>query len=61
MTEKPDEKKMERKPYRKPEIEEVQLVAEEAVLAGCKTLTGIGGPNSTGVCHPWGTCKEQGS
>ena len=27
-----------RRPYRKPQLEQVQLVAEEAVLAGCKTV-----------------------
>jgi hypothetical protein len=29
-----------RKPYQKPEIKQVDLVPEEAVLAGCKTNDG---------------------
>ena len=27
-----------RRPYHKPQLEQVQLMAEEAVLAGCKTV-----------------------
>ena len=38
-----------RKPYRKPRIEQVKLVPEEAVLSACKTLSG-GGENTTGNC-----------
>lgn len=30
-----------RKPYQKPEIKQVDLVPEEAVLTGCKTQTGV--------------------
>jgi hypothetical protein len=41
-----------RRPYRKPQLEQVQLVAEEAVLVGCKTKRATGpdaGPcNATG-------------
>ena len=36
-----------RRPYRKPQLEQVQLVAEEAVLAGCKTRTSGNGPEKT--------------
>ena len=34
--EKEEETTKTRRPYHKPELEQVQLVAEEAVLAGCK-------------------------
>jgi hypothetical protein len=41
-----------RRPYRKPQLEQVKLVAEEAVLVGCKTKKATGpdaGPcNATG-------------
>ena len=44
-----EEKRMEtkttRQPYRKPQLEQVQLVAEEAVLTNCKTAA-AGGPTS---------------
>ena len=33
-----------RKPYQKPKIERVHLVAEEAVLAGCKNQQAVTGP-----------------
>lgn len=36
-----------RRPYSKPEIEQVQLIPEEAVLTSCKTSTG--GPGRPGV------------
>jgi len=32
-----------RKPYRKPEIQRVQLVPGDAVLGGCKTVSSGGG------------------
>ena len=41
MTEKVKSKRA-RQPYRKPQLEQVQLVAEEAVLAGCKGPQGSG-------------------
>ena len=31
-----------RKPYLKPEVEQVELVAEEQVLGGCKNSTTLG-------------------
>jgi len=31
-----------RKPYLKPEVEQVELVAEEQVLGGCKNSTSVG-------------------
>ncbi len=49
--------KQERRPYQKPEIERVELVAEEQVLGGCKTeFTGGGqGLGGTGHCVTDGT------
>lgn len=47
-----DQKKESRKPrrpYRKPHMEQVQLVAEEAVLQGCKS-PGMTGPE-VGACN----------
>lgn len=41
---------MEKKGYQKPMLEQVRLIAEEAVLANCK-VTGETGPNS-GDCLP---------
>ncbi|PLX84649.1 MAG: hypothetical protein C0617_07360 [Desulfuromonas sp.] len=39
-----------KKAYRKPELEQVKLVMEEAVLEGCKTGTG-GGNNTAYPCQ----------
>ena len=41
-----------RRPYCKPQLEQVRLVAEEAVLAGCKT-GGSSGPD-VGACNSSG-------
>ena len=52
-----------RQPYHKPQLEEVKLIAEEAVLGNCKT-TGTAGPTWAGNCHnPAGhnPCSSQGS
>ena len=39
-----------RKPYSKPEIKQVRLVLEEAVLAtGCKTVSTTSGSGPTGI------------
>jgi hypothetical protein len=48
MTEK-KETKASKRPYHKMRMEGVQLVAEEAVLAGCKT-SGSSGPDA-GACN----------
>ena len=52
MREKKNKGKTNRKTYRKPKLEQVQLVVEEAVLEGCKTgQSGYGGgcrPRNTG-------------
>ncbi len=52
-----------RKRYQKPEISRVKLVAEEAVLAGCKFLVRLGtGPGHSICAHPiQGTCFNPGS
>jgi len=56
MTEKTQSAKIIRKPYRKPQLEKVQLVAEEAVLQGCKqpSQPGLGTSNCKtpggGIC-----------
>jgi hypothetical protein len=49
-----------RKPYVKPEIEQITLTPEEAVLAGCKTFT-ITGPEFTNGCTLAANCMEQRS
>jgi hypothetical protein len=36
--------KKSRKPYKKPQINQVKLVIEEAVLGGCKAKAGDAGP-----------------
>lgn len=43
-----------RRPYGKPQLEQVQLVAEEAVLAGCKRGNASGPPS-------FNNCKDQNS
>ena len=55
-----------RKPYHKPQMEQVQLIAEEAVLTGCKLQGGgSAGPqnvNCKGVSEVGGgDCLTQGS
>lgn len=52
MTENPKTKKK-KQPYQKPELEEVELVAEEAVLGNCKQIPGgsLGSPCG-GVGNP---------
>ena len=47
-----------RRPYRKPQLEQVQLLAEEAVLAGCKTNVGGSSPQKDPCFVPPGPfCK----
>lgn len=43
-----------RRPYGRPQMEQVQLVAEEAVLQGCKN-SGTGGKNDSPCKQP--ACK----
>jgi hypothetical protein len=51
------ETKETRRPYHKPQLEQVQLVAEEAVLVGCKTKKATG-PDA-GPCNARGSGKCQ--
>ena len=49
-----------KKPYTKPEVKQVPLRPEEAVLGFCK-ISGQSGPGSSGNCTPVGECYGQGS
>ncbi|HUW95907.1 MAG TPA: hypothetical protein VMW58_08965, partial [Anaerolineae bacterium] len=61
-----DEKRRrtQRQPYRKPRVEQVELIAEEQVLGGCKAAQGQPGITMTGPeygsCYLWG-CALDGS
>jgi hypothetical protein len=49
-----------KKPYLKPEVQQVQLKPEEAVLGGCKTSSAAGPARVTcdagvGICRALGT------
>jgi hypothetical protein len=47
------EDRIARRPYRKPQLEQVQLAVEEAVLSGCKaSLIGAGPLTGGGNCEP---------
>lgn len=53
----------ERRPYRKPEIKQLKLMPEEAVLTGCKT-TGTGSTsnkNDGGCRNPTWSCVDLGT
>jgi len=50
---------VQKKPYTKPEVKQVPLRPEEAVLGFCKN-TGVYGPTITG-CKPLGNCSGIGS
>ncbi len=56
-------KNKERKLYKKPLIEEVELKPEEAVLTGCKTTAGETGPaGKNPICAAGGQrCQNLGS
>jgi hypothetical protein len=49
-----------KKPYTKPEVKQVQLRPEEAVLGNCKT-TGFSGPSAINICISVTPCSSQGS
>jgi hypothetical protein len=51
--------RLQKKPYTKPEVKQVPLRPEEAVLGFCKTQATGGGPSSP-TCNP-GTCQARGS
>jgi hypothetical protein len=48
-----------KRPYVKPEVKQVPLRPEEAVLGFCKNTGGYG-PTATG-CKPLGNCSGMGS
>lgn len=50
----------EKKEHAKPEIKEVKLAADEAVLTNCKTQTAVG-PNSSPCADDVPICSEAGS
>ena len=51
-----------RKPYHKPQLEQIKLVAEEAVLSGCKDPGGHGpGGGSCNLTGGPGNCSTIGS
>lgn len=54
------EAKRPKKPYRKPELVQVELRAEEAVLANCKH-GGTAGPGGVNNCSNMGPCSALGS
>jgi hypothetical protein len=63
MTKKSDER-THRRQYRKPKLEQVQLVAGEVVLAACKgvNFAGPGRPSGQACVHPkQGPCSSIGS
>ena len=43
-------------PYRKPQVEKVRLVTEEAVLAACKALHTSSGPTGSNCKHAGTPC-----
>jgi hypothetical protein len=49
-----------KRPYAKPEIQQVALRPEEAVLGSCKG-TGGSGPGGGGSCRHPASCSTQGS
>jgi hypothetical protein len=56
--------KQSRRPYYRPEWEQVQLIAEEAVLTGCKAASAPGAYGTgVGSCQNTGgqTCQVLGS
>ena len=65
MTKKEHEINNIRQPYRKPQIEEVKMIAEEAVLVNCKVGSTTSGPGGwKGMCsNPGGgqACNILGS
>jgi hypothetical protein len=54
-----EKEEMARRPYHKPQLEQVQLMTEEAVLAGCKTRAGGSSPDKAPcLATPGPFCKE---
>jgi hypothetical protein len=53
------ERKGTQKPYMKPEIHQVKLVLDEAVLQACKVSKGASGPNPGEHCrNPKPRCRN---
>jgi len=57
MTKKEKETNNTRQPYRKPQLEEVKLVAEEAVLTACKNASSAGKNEVAGCRIGTNSCK----
>jgi len=51
MSDRPDEREQVRKPYAKPEVQQVSLRPEEAVLGSCKTAA-VSGPGQFRCSSP---------
>jgi hypothetical protein len=55
------ERRVKKRPYNRPTVTEVRLVADEVVLLGCKT-TSIQGPSQTnGSCIPVNAYGQPGN
>jgi len=50
-----------RRAYSKPELVQVPLRPEEAVLGNCKLTSGTAGPGGASSCNPVGNCMTIGS
>lgn len=50
-----------KKPYNKPQLRIIELVAEEVLAAGCKLTHGGKGPLAHGTCSTPTVCYVQGS
>jgi len=50
-----------KRPYSKPEIKQVALRAEEAVLGACKATSGGGNGPGSGNCRTPSACSSLGS
>jgi len=55
-----DDGARERKPYRKPQVKQIELVAEEQVLGGCKGDTTAAPGNTTACWFPI-SCQDFGT
>ena len=57
MTKKEKAQGTDRQPYRKPQMEQVRLLADEAVLAACKNQTSPGKNDQAGCKAGSNACK----
>ena len=60
MSEKLEQNHQRKKTYKKPEVVQVPLRPDEAVLGNCKSNVAVG-PGGVSNCHPAGICFSQGS